>query len=323
GIDTFQFNGADGADDELRLTLATDGGAAGDGTHPDADFDLTRVAPSAFTIENGQIERATIHGLGGNDRLDVSTLPQDVVDVAFAGGTGDDSLILNDLIDKTADGGEGLDQILARGANATIDFAAAADQAIQAIEVIRLDPALPNSVRVDPEAIVRVIGSDADLTVRGDSDDTIDIGEGWQHNAPETIDGQFHQSFSAGDLLLKVASGRPFQNVLQPTDVNADGKVSPLDALLVINAIIRARSPEVEKGDERPTDVSSFLFEDVSGNGAVSALDALLVINRLSRQRQELESDPESESQLLTAPNIRSSTVDDNLSDDGESRSLF
>ena len=59
-------------------------------------------------------------------------------------------------------------------------------------------------------------------------------------------------------------------NVVLPADVDGDGVVAPMDALLVIG--------ELGKGlSEIPLD----LFVDVDGNGVLSPLDALFVINQL------------------------------------------
>ena len=70
-----------------------------------------------------------------------------------------------------------------------------------------------------------------------------------------------------------------WQNPIDPNDVNADGHVSPLDALIVINrlnsdgvlTLSTMQSPAV-------TD-----YYDVDGDGALTPLDALMVVNRLNR----------------------------------------
>jgi Dockerin type I domain len=60
-----------------------------------------------------------------------------------------------------------------------------------------------------------------------------------------------------------------------PLDVNADNRVNPLDALLVINRL----------GDNPiRTTSSQTMYYDVDGNGTIAPLDALRVINYLSIQ---------------------------------------
>jgi hypothetical protein len=73
--------------------------------------------------------------------------------------------------------------------------------------------------------------------------------------------------------------GEARQNALNPADVNDDGIVSPLDALLVINELGRPRTAEGEALASRV-----LRFTDVSGDGRVSPLDALQVINAISRR---------------------------------------
>ena len=76
---------------------------------------------------------------------------------------------------------------------------------------------------------------------------------------------------------VRVVASR-LQNPDDFTDVNDDGKVSAIDALLVINRLARAgqaRIPVVS------TDVGPDYY-DVSGDQFISALDALRVINELN-----------------------------------------
>ena len=88
--------------------------------------------------------------------------------------------------------------------------------------------------------------------------------------------------FGAASVTIGGGSGEgeAIQNAVNPADVNDDGRVSPLDALAVINEISRKRRGEGES--------SSTLrrFADVTGDGLVSPLDALHVINTVSRQRR-------------------------------------
>jgi hypothetical protein len=73
-------------------------------------------------------------------------------------------------------------------------------------------------------------------------------------------------------------------------DVNGDGIVSPLDALVVINAInLHAVESAVA------SDVVA-LHYDVSGDNVLSAVDALLVINYLNAELQALDVAAEAES---------------------------
>ena len=65
-----------------------------------------------------------------------------------------------------------------------------------------------------------------------------------------------------------------FHNFLFPHDVDDDGALTPLDALVVINAINR--------GDDAPT--GDRKFQDVDDDSRVTPLDALVLINALNVQ---------------------------------------
>ncbi len=70
----------------------------------------------------------------------------------------------------------------------------------------------------------------------------------------------------------------PRSNAVQREDVNGDGRVSPLDALLVINHLTRFRSGLIPAP---PVAVPGMI--DTNNDGIASPLDALLVINKLNR----------------------------------------
>ena len=78
--------------------------------------------------------------------------------------------------------------------------------------------------------------------------------------------------------------GPAWQNPVDRADVNGDGEVQPLDALLILNRLARARRlgiPVAELLDESPR-----YYWDVDGNGRIEPLDALLVLNRLARSNR-------------------------------------
>ncbi|TWT84232.1 Dockerin type I repeat protein [Planctomycetes bacterium CA13] len=104
------------------------------------------------------------------------------------------------------------------------------------------------------------------------------------------------------------------QYPLDPADVNRDGQVSALDALLVINRLNRLGTGSVEIVVDQEHDygigtndgVDEQYFYDVNGDVKISALDALLAINRLVEQPAESERVPSGEwigSPLVSAEN--------------------
>jgi hypothetical protein len=82
---------------------------------------------------------------------------------------------------------------------------------------------------------------------------------------------------------LAGGEGAPAMNPTNALDVDNDGSISPLDALLVIN---RLNSPAniLAGGEGEGSDLPKLYF-DVNGDGAVTPLDALTVINYLNQPR--------------------------------------
>ena len=92
-----------------------------------------------------------------------------------------------------------------------------------------------------------------------------------------------------------VAKKSPYQNPTQPRDVNGDGQVTPLDALILINYMnsfgpgpLGGNSPLGGSG-EGP------VWVDVNGDGIISPLDILIIINWLNRQRLLAQTTPSAE----------------------------
>lgn len=79
---------------------------------------------------------------------------------------------------------------------------------------------------------------------------------------------------------LMAADFAPFHNYLASTDVDGDFKISPLDALMVINQINTSGSGSLAG---RAAPASRIGLVDADADNALSPLDALLVINSINR----------------------------------------
>lgn len=73
---------------------------------------------------------------------------------------------------------------------------------------------------------------------------------------------------------------RPYQFLVNPLDVNGDGVVRPLDALLILNELNSVGAHPLP--DVVPMPVTKFAFWDTNGDAFVSPIDVLLVINLLN-----------------------------------------
>ena len=134
------------------------------------------------------------------------------------------------------------------------------------------NPALLATIYFDAVSAgtANVIGSPADLSP---FQDTLLFG----------VDNPIDRSLLRFETLqITVASATPLQNPSLAQDVNNDGSVSPIDALVVINQVSRAAS--LGEGEFAATGVTaSQFFTDVNGDNTTSALDALQVINYLAK----------------------------------------
>jgi hypothetical protein len=88
--------------------------------------------------------------------------------------------------------------------------------------------------------------------------------------------------FAGSEFLTTTTNHSDWRNAAAPLDVNADGRVNALDALLIVNALGQGRGGNLAPatGDSK----SEMGFVDVNGDGHLMPLDALLVLNHLSRQ---------------------------------------
>ncbi len=87
-------------------------------------------------------------------------------------------------------------------------------------------------------------------------------------------DSQF--SREQQNAIIFLGSGRFGQNTARPMDTDKDGNVTPLDALVVINALNNRAGGDIT--------ISPYVESlDVTGDGDLSPLDALVVINALNR----------------------------------------
>ncbi|MCU0960500.1 MAG: dockerin type I domain-containing protein, partial [Pirellulaceae bacterium] len=112
--------------------------------------------------------------------------------------------------------------------------------------------------------IYAAFGDDYALPVVGNFDPPVTVGGG-QPNTP------------------------PHTNPRQPLDVNDDGMISPIDALIPINYLNR------NGGHKLLGAATSAPYLDVNGDGFISAIDALQVINHLNRSPAGGEGEGEGE----------------------------
>ena len=104
-----------------------------------------------------------------------------------------------------------------------------------------------------------------------------------------------------------------FQNTTNQFDTNGNGRVTPLDALLVINALVRNGALPINLETDP---VTTPPFPDVNGDGSVTLVDAIRVINHLSElyaspeqiEGEQIEGEQVAGQFITAAPGVMAST---------------
>ncbi|MGN6544653.1 MAG: dockerin type I domain-containing protein [Aureliella sp.] len=118
------------------------------------------------------------------------------------------------------------------------------------------------------------------LTVIASDEDRVTWTEApWAALKP-TVDGdrRLHE-LSLRDVILELDNGLGWHNPINAVDVNRDGNVTPLDALLVVNLLNQAGSRTLTAAD---TTLAQAEYVDSNGDRFLSPIDALLVINEIN-----------------------------------------
>ena len=97
-----------------------------------------------------------------------------------------------------------------------------------------------------------------------------------------------HELLENRSLLAGMVGDSPWQNPLDPTDLNCDGSVSPSDALVAINAINGGLTGDLSHKMAPPDLLGRVVgaatdFMDADGDGQLSPSDALTVINAINQ----------------------------------------
>lgn len=135
------------------------------------------------------------------------------------------------------------------------------------------------------------------LKFKGDKADFSPFQDTLLYDPPGRVDPSMIR-YDVASINITVPSGEsPLQNGLNPMDVDADGYVSPIDVLGVVNTLNRMGREGVQG------EAASFtsLFVDVDGDSQVTPFDALQVINYLNQQARSRSINGES-APLVTSP---------------------
>ena len=272
-------------------------GAASDGEVEDYSVDLVAGNGASEVLVDHDREQILVDVQ--NDVVRIGTVGNG--DTFYSGNVGEANRIVVNadnqdnvfLISPTAslpalqlNGAEGVDQItLDQG---DLDFTTGVIQA-SGIEAIRMTGSGVQSIVLDND-VVSAVTSTGTLVVGGAAGHTLTIADAseWSMGSPTTVDGQFTLPIThnaSGNVILASLAAQ-WQNVISPSDVNANGVVTAGDALVIVNELARRAYSDESNGqldDASTADPFPGFFYDQDGNGNVTALDALRVINELAR----------------------------------------
>jgi hypothetical protein len=240
------------------------------------------VLPSAATVDVS-IETQNLTVRLGSQELFRAPISGLTLDLTGSLGNdqfnlvGDSSVAFGSFL--KVDGASGIDTVRLVGAGIVYDLAAATN-GLKNIEVIDATGNGANTLRLT----VSNIASGVPLRVKHDHGDTVSYGTGWTMGDPQFVGATFVHNIMQGTANIQIENNRPYKNPLFDIDVNHKDNVTPLDALLVINALNNRLAGALPAPTGTGT-LSNFGYIDSSGDNVLSPLDALLVINYLNRSR--------------------------------------
>ena len=247
----------------------------------------------------GQHWNAEFYGGAGDDVLIGASEPFDAPrgNALLYGGAGDDRLIGGAGSDYLV-GGPGLDQISAievgslnvepEGgyvlvpAHTNQDFDLTNLFVDHEVELAGIDLTGfgRSQIVIDATSVDRLADTRLDLTI--DASDTLELRDEWTASGFLRVGPKVVQLGSNNEInaQLGISTATPFHNWFSALDINADGFVSPIDVLLIVNELNKGTN-ELVLSAGGTDDVHWFV--DTNGDNSLSPVDALLVINHLNQ----------------------------------------
>jgi hypothetical protein len=245
------------SDESLQLRRSADGLVLRASSNDESSFRLVSGSFSE-TIE------VSLGLLNGND-------------VEVDAAEGDDVFLVTDTSDTPSatlslNGNSGFDTVRLDDGIRILEMNSLSLDSIERID-LRNDSAVRFQIDLDT-----LISIDSPVQVLSDNDDVVGLSDGFVPGDPVMQPEFFHRLVN-GNTEVHWSNGRNWTNPITPFDVNADGSVSALDALIIINRLNRQTTQVLPA----PTEQADFAYYDVTVDGNATALDALQVINALNR----------------------------------------
>ena len=181
-----------------------------------------------------------------SERIRVSIATEIDLPVEIDTGGGDDIIEIERWSQVVFQGGEGIDELVLVGEPSEIRFSELADGSLSGIETIDIRGNGTHFLDVSAVDLERVFDNPGQVTFAYGSEDQLELVDSWQVVAPAIQDGVWVHQLVRDGFTLQIVNDVDWQNPMIAGDVNHDGSVTALDALLVINHISR-------NGNELPT----------------------------------------------------------------------
>jgi Ca2+-binding RTX toxin-like protein len=126
-------------------------------------------------------------------------------DILYA-GAGDDVIAISDLNFNRIKGGSGIDTLRVDGSGMFFDLRAIANNQITGIEQIDLNDSGSNALAFNKLDVLALSDTNQLVILGNTSDVVVSLGQGWQENGTQTLDGNLYNEYAVGGVSLLVDS---------------------------------------------------------------------------------------------------------------------
>ncbi len=182
--------------------------------------------------------------------------------------------------EMTLQGGLGVDKVDFTQANGVLDFTRGLVKT-DSVEVLSTVNGTAQSIQFGNELPFMSAGSAGSWQIQSDANDQLQFGPAWRTQAPAWVSTGLRHRLSNGAQQVWLQNPTLWTNPLSSNDVNADGYTTPLDALLVINAI---NTRQALRAPTSGADIVGWMYLDPNRSSSVEPIDALLVINAINQR---------------------------------------
>lgn len=178
----------------------------------------------------------------------------------------------------TFQGGAGSDTLSFDQAGGVLDLSSGFIKT-DSIEQLSLANGTSQTVQLPAQLPLLTPSLTSELFITADWQDTVVIDPAWRVQAPIWSSQGFAHRLTSSRNSISLKNASMWTNPMNGQDVNGDGQVTPIDALLIINSI---NQKQTLRAPTSQADVSNWVYLDPNRSSSVEPLDALLVINAIN-----------------------------------------